>query len=56
MTSLVSKSQQPQLLDKETACLFLKLGIFSRSHPLFSEFFQQLKFLNFTSKNSCFLH
>jgi hypothetical protein len=49
MSSLVSKQQQPQHLDKETACLFLKLGIFSSSHPLFSGFFEQLKFLNFTS-------
>jgi hypothetical protein len=48
MSSLVSKSQQPPL-DKETACLFLKLGIFSRNNPLFSGFFQQLKFLKITS-------
>ena len=43
MSSLVSKSQQPQHLDEETACLFLKLGIFSRYHPFFREFFQTLK-------------
>ena len=40
MSSLVSK---PQHLDEETACLFLKLGIFSRYHPFFREFFQTLK-------------
>ena len=49
MSSLVSKPQQPQPLDKETACLFLKLGIFSRSHPLFSGFFQQLNQLKVVS-------
>lgn len=49
MNTLVSKSQQPQHLDKETAGLFLRLGIFSRNNPLFSGFFEQLKFLNFTS-------
>ena len=49
MSSLVSKSQQPQHLDEETACLFLKLGIFSRSHPLFRRFFEKLKQLKVVS-------
>ena len=48
MSSLVSKSQQSSL-DEETACLFLKLGIFSRNNPLFSGFFQQLKQLKVVS-------
>jgi hypothetical protein len=42
-------TQQPQHLDKETAGLFLRLGIFSRNNPLFSGFFKQLKFLKITS-------
>jgi hypothetical protein len=46
MNSLVITTQP---LDKKTACLFLKLGIFSSSHPLFSGFFQQLKQLNYVS-------
>lgn len=40
MSSLVSKIQQ---LDEETACLFLKLGIFSKNSLFFREFFQTLK-------------
>lgn len=48
MSSLVSKLQQSSL-DEETACLFLKLGIFSRNNPFFSEFFQQLKQLKVVS-------
>ena len=46
MSSLVITTQP---LDKETVYLFLKLGIFSRSHPLFSGFFQQLKQLKLAS-------
>lgn len=49
MSSFVIITQQPQPLDKETACLFLKLGMFSRDNQSFSVFFQQLKFLKFTS-------
>jgi len=49
MSSLVSKPQQQSSLDKETACLFLKLGIFSRNNTLFCEFFQQLKQLKVVS-------
>jgi len=49
MSSLVSKPQQPQPLDKETACLFLNLGMFSRDNPFFSGFFQQLKQLKVVS-------
>ena len=49
MSSLVSKPQQPLYFDEETACLFLKLGIFSRSHPLFSGFFEKLKQLKVVS-------
>lgn len=48
MSSLVITTQ-PQPLDKETACLFLKLGIFSRDNPLFSGFFQQLNQLKVVS-------
>lgn len=43
MSSLVSKPQQPQSLDEETVSLFLQMGIFSRYHPFFREFFQTLK-------------
>ena len=43
MSSLVSKPQQPQSLDVETATIFLRIGIFSRNHPFFREFFQTLK-------------
>jgi len=46
MSSLVITTQP---LDKKNACLFLKLGIFSSSHPLFSGFFQQLKQLKLAS-------
>ena len=46
MSSLVDKTQH---LDEETACLFLKLGIFSRNNPLFSGFFEQLKQLKVVS-------
>jgi hypothetical protein len=42
MSSLVSKIQ-PSTLNKETAILFLKLGIFSRYRPVFSEIFETLK-------------
>ena len=49
MSSLVSKPQQPQPLDEKTACLFLKLGIFSRNNQSFSGFFQQLKQLKVAS-------
>jgi hypothetical protein len=49
MSSLVSKSQQPTSFDEKTAFLFLKLGIFSRYHPVFNEIFQCLKNL----KNAC---
>ena len=48
MSSLVSKQQQPTL-DRETASRFLKLGMFSRYHPFFREFFQTLKNI----KNAC---
>ena len=48
MSSLVSQTQ-PSTLNKETAILFLQLGIFSRYHPFFNGFFEKLKFLNFTS-------
>jgi len=48
MSSLVSKPQQSSL-DKETACLFLKLGIFSINNQSFSGFFQQLKQLKVVS-------
>lgn len=48
MSSLVSKIQ-PSTLDKETASLFLQLGIFSRYRPVFKEVFQTLKKL----KNAC---
>lgn len=43
MSSLVSPTQQPQSIDEETATMFLRLGIFSRYHPFFREFFQTLK-------------
>ena len=43
MSSLVSKPQQQQHLDEETACLFLELGIFSKNSLFFREFFQTLK-------------
>lgn len=48
MSSLVSQTQQPTL-DRETATMFLRLGIFSRYRPVFSEIFQTLKNL----KNAC---
>ena len=54
MSSLVITTQ-PQLLDKETACLFLKLGMFSRNNPLFSGFFQQLKQLKLASEVILFI-
>jgi len=40
MSSLVSK---PQHFNEEIAFRFLKLGIFSRNHPIFNEVFQTLK-------------
>lgn len=43
MSSLVSPTQQPQSIDEETATMFLRLGIFCRYRPVFSEFFQSLK-------------
>jgi len=46
MSSLVDKTQH---LDEKTACLFLRLGIFSRNNPLFSGFFEQLKQLKVVS-------
>ena len=42
MSSLVSQKQR-STLDKETASLFLQMGIFSRYRPDFKEFFQTLK-------------
>jgi len=42
MSSLVSPTQQ-QTLDVKTATIFLQMGIFSRNHPFFREFFQILK-------------
>ena len=48
MSSLVSQTQ-PSTLNKETAILFLQLGIFSRYRPFFNGFFEKLKFLKFTS-------
>lgn len=48
MSSLVITTQQSSL-DKETACLFLKLGIFSINNQSFSGFFQQLKQLKVVS-------
>jgi len=45
MSSLVSQTQQ-QTLNVETATMFLKLGMFSRYHPFFREFFQALKNIN----------
>lgn len=42
MSSLVSKQQQ-QTLDVETTTMFLQMGIFSRNHPFFREFFQTVK-------------
>ena len=48
MSSLVSQKQR-STLDKETAILFLQLGIFSRYRPFFNGFFETLKKL----KNAC---
>lgn len=48
MSSLVSQTQ-PSTLNKETASLFLQLGMFSRYRPVFKEVFQCLKKL----KNAC---
>jgi large subunit ribosomal protein L40e len=42
MSSLVSLTQQ-STLNVETATMFLQMGIFSRYHPFFREFFQTLK-------------
>ena len=42
MSSLVSLTKQ-STLDAETATMFLQMGIFSRNHPFFREFFQTLK-------------
>lgn len=42
MSSLVSLKKQ-STLDAETATNFLRMGIFSRNHPFFREFFQTLK-------------
>ena len=42
MSSLVSPTQQ-STLNVETATMFLQMGIFSRNHPFFREFFQTLK-------------
>ena len=42
MSSLVSLTKQ-STLDAETATIFLRMGIFSRNHPFFREFFQTLK-------------
>ena len=48
MSSLISKPQQLSL-DGETASIFLNLGMFSRSHPSFRDFFEQLNFLKAAS-------